>query len=71
MIDRATRGHVEGRITRIDFANDRIELQLSPGITVPAVFNDKLEQRVIPFKAGGTFCAPLYALHAGGVHLKY
>jgi len=70
-IDRATRGHVEGRITQIDFANNRIELRLSPGITVPVAFNDKLEQRVIPFKADGTFCAPLYALQAGGVHLKY
>ena len=67
-IDRVTRGHVEGRITQFDFANNRIELQLSPGITVPATFNDKLEQRVIPFKADGTFCAPLYALQAGGVH---
>jgi hypothetical protein len=70
-IDRATRGHVEGRITQFDFANNRIELQLSPGIAVPASFNDKLEQRVVPFKADGTFCAPLYALQAGGVHLKY
>ncbi|MCY2996188.1 MAG: sulfatase-like hydrolase/transferase [Planctomycetota bacterium] len=70
-IDRATRGHVEGRITQFDFANSRIELQLSPGITVPATFNDKLEQRVIPFTAAGTFCAPLYAMQAGGVHLKY
>jgi hypothetical protein len=70
-IDRATRGHVEGRITQCDFANHRIELQLSPGITVPATFNDKLEQRVVPFKSDGTFCAPLYALQAGGVHLKY
>ena len=70
-IDRATRGHVEGRITQIDFANNRIELQLSPGISLPATFNDKLEQRVIPFKADGTFCARLYALQAGGVHLKY
>jgi hypothetical protein len=70
-IDRATRGHVEGRITQFDFANNRIELQLSPGITVPTLFSDKLEQRVIPFKADGTFCAPLYALQTGGVHLKY
>ena len=70
-IDRATRGHVEGRIRQFDFANRRIELQLSPGITVPTTFSDKLEQRVIPFKANGTFCAPLYALQAGGVHLKY
>jgi hypothetical protein len=71
VIDRATRGHVEGRITRFDFAANRIELQLSPGITVPAAFNDKLEQRVVPFKADGTFCVPLYALQRGGVHLKY
>jgi hypothetical protein len=70
-IDRATRGHVEGRIVRLDYANNRIELQLSPGITVPTTFNNQLEQRVIPFKADGTFCAPLYALQAGGVHLKY
>ena len=70
-IDRATRGHVEGRITRIDFDSNRIELKLSPGVTVPEKFNDKLEQRVIPFKADGTFCAPLYALQNGGVHLKY
>lgn len=70
-IDRATRGHVEGRITQLDFAGNRIELQLSPGITVPATFSDKLEQRVVPFKADGTFCVPLYALQRGGVHLKY
>jgi hypothetical protein len=70
-IDRATRGHIEGRITQFDFPGNRIELQLSPGITVPATFNGKLEQRIIPFKADGTFCASLYALQAGGVHLKY
>jgi hypothetical protein len=68
-IDRATRGHVEGRITQLDFASNRIELQLSPGITVPEKFSDKLEQRVIPFKADGTFCAPLYSLQNGGVSI--
>lgn len=70
-IDRSTRGHVEGRITRFDPANHRIELQLSPGITVPAAFSDKLEQRVVPFRADGTFYTQLYALQRGGVHLKY
>lgn len=68
-IDRATRGHVEGRITQFDFAGNRIELQLSPGITVPMTFNG--EQRVVPFKADGAFCVPLYALQRGGVNLKY
>jgi hypothetical protein len=70
-LDRATRGHVEGRITAFDFPGNRIELELSPGITVPSSFSDKLEQRVIPFKVDGTFCAPLYALQAGGTRLKY
>ena len=70
-LDRATRGHVEGRITQFDFAGNRLEIELSPGLTVPDKFNGKLEQRVIPFKADGTFCAPLYALQRGGVHLKY
>lgn len=70
-IDRATPGHIEGRIVQLDFVNNRIALQLSPGVAVPTTFNDALDQRVIPFKSDGTFCAPLYALQAGGVHLKY
>lgn len=70
-IDRGTRGHVEGRIAAIDFANNRIQLRVSPGCVVPATFSDGLEQRVLPFKADGTFCAPLYALQAGGTRLKY
>lgn len=70
-LDRGTRGHIEGRITEIDFANNRFEIELSPGLTLPAAFNGKLEQRVLPFKADGRFCAPLYALQNGGVHLKY
>ena len=70
-LDRGTRGHVEGRITRLDFDNNRLEIELSPGLTVPATFNGKTEQRVLPFKADGRFCAPLYALQRGGTHLKY
>jgi autotransporter-associated beta strand protein len=70
-IDRGTRGHVEGAITSLDVAGNRIELLLSPGCTLPANFNTNLEQRVLPFKADGTFCAPLYALQAGGTKLKY
>ena len=70
-LDRGTRGHVEGRITQLDFPNNRVEIELSPGLTVPATFSGKTEQRVLPFKADGRFCAPLYALQSGGVHLKY
>ena len=70
-LDRGTRGHVEGRITALDFEGNRIELELSPGVVVPPTFSGKMEQRVVPFKANGTFCAPLYALQAGGTRLKY
>ena len=70
-IDRGSRGHVEGRITRIDPAANRIELELSPGLTVPTAFSGQLEQRVVPFHADGTFHTSLYALQNGGVHLKY
>lgn len=70
-LDRNPRGHVEGRITQLDFANNRFEIELSPGLTVPATFNGQLEQRVLPFKADGRFCTPLYALQSGGRHLSY
>lgn len=70
-LDRGTRGHVEGRITAFDFPGNRVEIQLSPGLSVPASFSGKLEQRVVPFKADGTLCAPLYTLQRGGVRLKY
>lgn len=70
-LDRGTRGHVEGQITAIDFPGNRIEIQLSPGLELPAQFNDQLEQRILPFKADGAFCAPLYALQWGGTKLKY
>jgi len=70
-LDRNPRGHIEGRITQLDFANNRIEIKLSPGLKVPASFNGQLEQRVLPFKADGRFCAPLYALQNGGRHLSY
>jgi hypothetical protein len=70
-LDRGTRGHVEGRITAFDFPGNRIEIQLSPGLAVTTNFCDKMEQRLVPFKADGTFCAPLYALQAGGTKLKY
>ena len=70
-LDRGTRGNIEGRITQLDAANNRIEIQLSPGVVVPEKFNDRTEQRLLPFKADGRFCAPLYALQGGGRHLKY
>jgi hypothetical protein len=70
-LDRATRGNTEGRITRIDYPGNRIEIQLSRGSWTPSTFTGATEQRILPFKANGTFCAPLYALQSGGVHLRY
>jgi hypothetical protein len=71
ILDRGTPGCVEGRITAFDFAAHRIEIELSPGMTLPTRFNDDLNQRLVPFKADGTFCAPLYALQSGGRRLRY
>jgi len=68
---RSTPGQIEGRITRIDRANQRFEIEPSPGVTVPRKFNGSDEQRVIPFKSDGRFCAPLYDLQPGIRKLRY
>lgn len=68
---RGTPGQIEGRITKIDRVNNRFEIQPSPGVTVPASFNGSEEQRLIPFKSDGRFCAPLYDLQPGIRKLRY
>ena len=70
-LDRATRGNIEGKITRIDSENNRIEIRISKGIAMPTSYSGGLEQRIIPFKSDGSFIAPLYTLQAGGLHMKY
>jgi len=70
-IDRGTLGNIEGCITQIDVPNNRIEIRLSPGFKVPVKFNGIYQQRLVPFKADGSFCGPLYALQKGGIHLQY
>ncbi len=70
-IDRGTRGNVEGKIVQIDAPGNRFEIKLTKGCVVPTKFNGDMNQRVVPFKADGTFPAPLYALQPGGVHLMY
>lgn len=70
-IDRGTRGCIEGRITKIDRAGNRFEIEPSPGVTVPSQFNGREEQRVLPFKADGRFCAPLYDLQQEVRKLRY
>ena len=71
IIDRGTRGCIEGRITRIDRAGNRFEIQPSPGIVVPATYKGGEEQRLFPFKNDGRFCAPLYDLQPGIRKLCY
>ncbi len=61
-LDRDPRGCLEGRITRIDEAGNRIEIRASPGSLVPQAFSGSLEQRVVPFNADGTLCTALYAV---------
>lgn len=71
IIDRGTRGCIEGRITRIDRKGNRFEIQPSPGIAVPASYKGGDEQRLFPFKSDGRFCVPLYDLQAGVRKLRY
>ena len=71
ILDRGTRGCVEGRITRIDREGNRFEIQPSPGVVVPASYRGGDEQRLFPFKSDGRFCAPLYDLQAGVRKLRY
>lgn len=68
---RSTPGQIEGRITRIDRENNRFEIQTSPGVTVPTHFNGSDEQRILPFKSDGRFCASLYDLQPGIRKLRY
>jgi hypothetical protein len=70
-IDRGTRGQIEGRITHIDRAGNRFEIQPSPGVTVPESYRGSDEQRLLPFKSDGRFCAPLYDLQPGIRKLRY
>jgi hypothetical protein len=70
-IDRGTRGCIEGRITRIDREGNRFEVELSPGISVPATYKGGDEQRLFPFKSDGRFCAPLYDLNPSIHKLRY
>lgn len=71
IIDRGTRGCIEGRITRIDREGNRFEIQPSPGVVVPSTYKGQDEQRLLPFKSDGRLCAPLYDLQAGVRKLRY
>lgn len=71
VVDRATRGCIEGRITQIDREGNRFEIQPSPGVVVPESYKGGDEQRLFPFKGDGRFCAPLYDLQPGVRKLRY
>jgi hypothetical protein len=71
IIDRGTRGCIEGRITRIDRESNRFEIQPSPGVVVPTSYKGADEQRLFPFKSDGRFCVPLYDMQAGVRKLRY
>jgi hypothetical protein len=71
IIDRGTRGCIEGRITRIDRAGNRFEIQPSPGVVVPTTYKGGDEQRLFPFKSDGRFCVSLYDLQAGVRKLRF
>ena len=70
-LDRDPRGNIEGRITRIDPAANRIEIELVAGSPLPVTFSGDLNQRIIPFNADGTLCTALYALQHRPGGLRY
>ena len=70
-LDRDPRGNIEGRITQIDQAGNRIEIELVPGSPLPTTFNGSLNQRILPFNADGTFCTALYAMQHKPGGLRY
>jgi hypothetical protein len=65
-LDRDPRGCMEGRITQLDDASNRIEIEASKGTLILTSFKGQLEERLVPFNADGTFCAALYALQLRG-----
>lgn len=65
-LDRDPRGCMEGRITQLDEAGNRIEIEATKGTLIPTSFNGELEERLVPFNADGTFCAALYSLQLRG-----
>ena len=65
-LDRDPRGCMEGRITQLDEAGNRIEIEATKGTLILTSLNGKLEERLVPFNADGTFCAALYALQLRG-----
>jgi hypothetical protein len=71
IIDRGTRGCIEGRITQIDRTGNRFEIQPSPGLAIPTTYRGGEEQRLLPFKSDGRFCVPLYDLQAGVRKLRF
>ncbi len=64
-IDRDPRGNIEGSITRFDAANNRIEVQLSPGVTLPTTFNNNGDQHCCHSKRMAPFV--LRSMHCNGV----
>jgi hypothetical protein len=71
ILDRGTRGCIEGRITQIDRDNNRFEIEPASGTVVPLNYKGGDEQRLLPFKSDGRFCAPLYDLQPGVRKLRY
>ena len=65
-LDRDPRGCMEGRITQLDEAGNRIEIEATKGTLILTSFNGELEERLVPFNADGTFCTALYALQLRG-----
>lgn len=59
--------NIEGRVTRIDEKNNRIEIKISPGFKHPKAGDEKKhsQMRIIPYKANGNHIASMYTIDEG------
>jgi Right handed beta helix region len=60
-LDRDPRGCMEGRITQIDDAGNRIEIEATQGTLDLTKAGGTTSGRLVPFNADGTFCAAFYS----------
>ena len=61
-LDRHPRGCMEGRITQIDTAGNRIEIEATKGTLDLTKAGGNTSGRLVPFNGDGTFCAAFYSL---------
>lgn len=67
ILDSDPSANIEGRVTRIDEKNNRIEIKISTGFKHPQIGDEKkhFQMRIIPYKANGNHIASMYTVDEG------